>query len=300
MNAMKKTSGLGRGLGSLIPEKASVTETVVSLPATADNVSGRVLEVDIDSIIPNPRQPRTVFSPSELEDLIASIKRYGIIQPIVVTQRQGGFELIAGERRWRAAKAVGLETVPAVVRTASEQEKLELALIENIQRHDLNPVEEARAYKALMDSFDLTQEDVARQLGKSRSAVANTVRLLDLNPDMLSALQDGEITRSHARALLAQADPVLRNQMFLQMLSGDMTVRQAESLSTKKAGVRVTVEPVKDANIQAHERSLESLFHTKVRIEQKTNGQGRVVIDFYSPEELYTVLDLMGTMRVTG
>ncbi len=291
---MKKMSGLGKGLGSLIPEKVMHTETVVSVSATPETVSGRVLEVPCEAIVANPRQPRTQFSPSELEDLIASIKLYGIIQPLVVTQRTGGYELVAGERRLRAAKALGLETVPVVVRTASDQEKLELALIENIQRHDLNAVEEARAFKALVETFELTQEEVAKRLGKSRSVVANTIRLLDLNPEMLHALQEGEITRSHARALLSQTDPVLRNQMFLQMISGEMTVREAEDMGSRKRIVASSA--LKDPNAVARERSLESVFNTKVRIDQKSDGRGRIVIEYYSQEELYGILDLIGTI----
>lgn len=293
---MKKKSGLGKGLGSLIPNK--MTERVVSASADPTTTSGRVLEVPVDSVEVNPRQPRTHFSPSDLEDLIASIKQYGIVQPLVVTQTASGYQLIAGERRLRSAKAIGLEFVPVVVRTATEQEKLELALIENIQRQDLNPVEEARAYRALIDSFDLTQEEVAKRVGKSRSAVANTIRLLDLNDEMLEALMEGEITRSHARALLAQSDPVLRNQMFLQMLAGDMSVREAETLSSTKRAARAVTPMIKDPNVEAQERSLESLFGTKVRIESKQNGKGKIAIHYFSNEELYHVLDLMGTIQM--
>ncbi|HJN84972.1 MAG TPA: ParB/RepB/Spo0J family partition protein [Patescibacteria group bacterium] len=291
---MKKATGLGKGLGSLIPEKKA--ETVISASANPETTLGRVLEVSVDAIETNPRQPRTHFSPSHLEDLIASIKEYGIIQPLVVTQSDNGYQLIAGERRLRASKALGLETVPVVIRTATDQEKLVLALVENIQRHDLNPVEEARSYKALIDQFDLTQEDCAKKLGKSRSSIANTIRLLDLNDEMLEALSEGEITRSHARALLAQADPMLRNQMFLQMLSGDMTVREAEKLSTTKK--KKPVKLAKDPNIEAQERSLESIFGTKVRIEKKANDTGQVVLEFYSSDEYYTILDLLGTISV--
>lgn len=292
---MKKSTGLGKGLGSLIPDKK--LEKVVSVSSNPETTSGRVLEVSVDAIVANPRQPRTYFSPSELEDLIASVKEYGIIQPLVVTQTQNGYELIAGERRLRSAKAAGLEMVPVVVRTATEQEKLELALIENIQRHDLSAVEEARSYKALMDSFDLTQDAVAKRLGKSRSAIANTVRLLDLNEEMLQALQEGEITRSHARALLAQQDLVLRNQMFLQMLNGDMTVREAEELSTNKRPKKAKAKTSQDPNLAAHERSLETLFGTKVRIEEKPNGKGKIVIEYYSKDDMFTILDLIGTIK---
>jgi len=283
---MKKTTGLGRGLGSLIPDKKS--EKVVPV-LDSDQLGGvSVSEIAVVDIVENPRQPRTNFSPSHLEDLIASVKEYGIIQPLVVTRVKNGYELIAGERRFRAAKAVGLEAVPVVVREATEQEKLELALIENIQRHDLNAVEEALAYRSLMSSFDMTQEDVARKLGKSRSSIANTMRLLDLNEEMLEALTAGEITRSHARALLAQADPAVRHQMFLQMLSGEMTVREAEQMGSKKRVNSPRKE--KDPNVVASERELETVFGTKVRIDKKSNGQGKITIDFYSEEELFSLV----------
>ncbi len=292
---MKKKTGLGKGLGSLIPDRAN--EHVISDPTDADSASGRVLEISAELIEVNPHQPRTRFNPSDLEDLIASIKQFGIIQPLVVTKKNGGYQLIAGERRLRAAKMVGLDAVPVVIRTASEQEKLELALIENVQRQDLNAVEEARAYRALMDTFDLTQEDVAKRVGKSRSVIANAVRLLDLESEVLDALMEGEITRSHARALLAQGDPVRRHQMFLQMLSGDMTVRDAEQMATAREKT-VSAPAYADPNMQAHQRSLESIFGTKVRIQTQPNGAGKIVLHYFSHEELYHVLDLMGTIAI--
>jgi ParB family chromosome partitioning protein len=181
---MNTKSALGRGLGSLIPQKQSITEQVVPEARTI------VLEVSVDDIVENPRQPRHHFSPADLEDLIGSIKEHGILQPLVVTRSGSGFELIAGERRLRASRTLGLKTVPVIVREADEQQKLELALIENIQRQDLSPVEEAIAYKALLDEFNLTQEEVGKRVGKSRSNVANIVRLLELTEPMLLALKE--------------------------------------------------------------------------------------------------------------
>ena len=221
----KPQGGLGRGLGALLP---SAPRPPVSDDTGASNVSlktpflshegsgvvgadgvhsdsDRLLHIPPSSIVPNPRQPRHHFADEDLADLKASILEHGIMQPLVVTKRgDGTYELIAGERRLRSAKAVGLKTVPVIVREANDQQKLELALIENIQRADLNAVEEARAYRQLMEDFGLTQEDVAGRVGKSRSQVANTLRLLELPSDMLAAVVEGKITKSHARTLLTQ------------------------------------------------------------------------------------------------
>ncbi len=282
-------SVLGRGLSSLIPQRQTITEQV--LPEAHRSV----LEIATDQIRQNPRQPRQHFSPSELEDLINSVKEHGILQPIIVTSGKGGYELIVGERRLRAAKALGLKHVPAIVREANEQQKLELALIENIQRQDLNAIEEALAYKALIEEFNLTQDDVGRRVGKSRSAVANILRLLDLPEEMLLALRDGRITKSHARTLLAEPNPAKQTALFQAMLSGGVTVREAEARVTglqkkRKAG------PGKDPNIVAHEKKLREILGTKVSIQER-NGKGKISIEFYSREELMTLLDHLASME---
>src|SRR3989338_8616169 len=196
------TSALGKGLGSLIPQRKSVIEEI--LPET----KSQVLDIPVEHIYPNPRQPRHHFSAADLEDLIQSIKEHGALLPLVVTKKGEGYELIAGERRLRASKMLGNKMIPAIVREASEQQKLELALIENIQRQDLNAVEEAIAYRALIDEFSLTQEEVAKRVGKSRSAVANSLRFLDLSQEMRWALQEEKITKSHARTFFGGKDRV--------------------------------------------------------------------------------------------
>ena len=223
---MSTKSALGRGLGSLIPQKQTMTEQVLPEART------QILDIGVDEIVENPRQPRHHFSPADLEDLISSIKEHGILQPLVATRVGTGYELIAGERRLRASRTLGLKTVPVIVREASEQLKLELALIENIQRQDLNAFEEAIAYKALVDEFNLTQEEVGKRVGKSRSNVANTLRLLDLPEVMLQALREGKITKSHARTLLAESDEERREDLFEQMLNGGVSVREAEARVT--------------------------------------------------------------------
>jgi ParB family chromosome partitioning protein len=282
-------SVLGRGLSSLIPQKQTITEQV--LPEAHRSV----LEIATDQIRQNPRQPRQHFSSSELEDLINSVKEHGILQPIIVTSAKGGYELIAGERRLRAARALGLKSVPAIVREASEQQKLEIALIENIQRQDLNAIEEALAYKALIEEFNLTQDDVGRRVGKSRSAVANILRLLDLPEEMLLAIRDGRITKSHARTLLAEPNSAKQTALFQAMLAGGVTVREAEARVTglqrkRKAGNG------KDPNIVAHEKKLREILGTKVSIQER-GGKGKISIEFYSREELMTLLDHLASME---
>lgn len=277
---------LGRGLGSLIPNAPRPTLTEQVIPAARREV----LDVPVDKIRENPRQPRAHFSPADLEDLIASIKQHGVMQPIVVTRQGDGYELIAGERRLRASRSLGLKTVPAIVREANEQEKLELALIENIQRQDLNAVEEAIAYKALVDEFSLTQDQVAAQVGKSRSAVANILRLLDLPDDVLAALREGKITKSHARSLLAENDPSRRRQLFESMMNGGMTVREVEARISTPKTKHQKLKTSKDPNIAAHESKLREILGTKVEIQEK-GGKGKISISFFSKEELLELLN---------
>lgn len=274
---------LGRGLGSLIPHKQTLTEQVIP------EARHEVLDLDVGQIVENPRQPRTHFSPSELEDLISSIQEHGILQPLIVTRHGSGYELIAGERRLRAARTLGLKTVPAIVRDASEQQKLELALIENIQRQDLNAVEEAVAYRALIDEFNLTQDQVAKRVGKSRSNVANILRLLELPEEMLVALRDGRITKSHARTLLSQEDSTKQRALFAQMLEGGMSVHEAEArVVSKKASKRGVT--AKDPNVAAHEKRLREVLGTRVDISE-SGGKGKITIAFYSREEFLNLLD---------
>ncbi|MBM5789905.1 ParB/RepB/Spo0J family partition protein [Candidatus Parcubacteria bacterium] len=272
---------LGRGLGSLIPQKQSLTAQVIP------EARQEVRDLDVSAIKENPRQPRAHFSPSELEDLIASIEEHGIIQPLVVTRQGDGYELIAGERRLRAARTLGLKTVPAMVRDASEQQKLELALIENIQRQDLNAVEEAVAYRALIDEFNLTQEQVSKRVGKSRSNVANILRLLELPDTILAALRDGRISKSHGRTLLSEEDPQKQMELFKRMLTGEVSVHEAEARVRPNAS---TAKPQKDPNLAAHEKRLREVWGTKVDI-TASGGKGKIVISFYSREELLDLLD---------
>lgn len=281
----KPQGGLGRGLGALIPTK------IAPEPGTeaAEVVSAGYSEISVEDIQANPHQPRKHFSPSELEDLLSSIKEHGILMPLVVTKLENGkYELIAGERRLRASRMLGLHQVPVVVRTATDQQKLELALIENIQRQNLDAVEEAQAYQALADQFSLRQEDVAVRVGKSRSHVANTMRLLELDEAILEALANKKISRSHARTLLAETDEKRRMDLFHEMLNGGMTVREAEA----KAGNKKRIKEAKDPNLAALEAELREALGTKVELLMK-GGAGKISIHFYSKEELKELIDLL-------
>ncbi|KKW30787.1 MAG: Chromosome segregation DNA-binding protein [Candidatus Uhrbacteria bacterium GW2011_GWD2_52_7] len=289
----KPKGGLGRGLGSLLPQQplpqqAPVLQQPIAAPDVVHDEGLRIHEISPSAIVENPHQPRTHFAEEELSDLKASIQEHGILQPLVVTDLGGGkYELIAGERRLRSARAVGLNKVPVIVREADEQQKLELALIENIQRADLNAVEEARAYKSLIENFGLTQEAVSGRVGKSRSQVANMMRLLELDDDILDALMMGRISKSHARTLLAEPDHHARRDLFTQMLEGGMTVRTAEA----KAGSRSRkLRPDKDPNIAAIEAQLREKLGTKVAIDMQ-NGIGKVAIHFYSKDDLRSLIE---------
>jgi ParB family chromosome partitioning protein len=275
---MAKIGGLGKGLGSLIP---SSDEKKIEASQKSAALGREIMDVAIEDITPNPQQPRESFLHEEMEDLIASIKEHGILQPLVISPIESGYELIAGERRWRAAKMAGLRTVPAIVRGVKEQEKLELALIENIQRQDLNPLEEARAYKRLVDEFSLTQEQVAKKVGKSRPQVANHIRLLDLPVEIQEALASGEIPYTKARTLLALDNPQAQLKLFKKIVRDKLTVRDAEkSVSGSKNSVKA-----KDPNLVAREEELRSVLGTKVEIKQNANG-GQIIIEYYSDEEL--------------
>lgn len=296
--------GLGRGLSSLIPSKPAAAEPAAkpvaapsALPKEAVEVvpvGERILHVSVGDVLPNPFQPRREFHPEELEELVASVKEFGILQPLVVTEKPNGmYELIAGERRLRSAREAGLKKVPVIVRTASEQEKLELALIENIQRADLSPIEEAHSYAKLMEEFGLTQEKVAERVGKSRSSVANTLRLLNLPAEMQLALSDGRISASMARVLCGMDDAKERKAMFERMLQGDFNVRQAEAASRERKGGPRATSTLKDVNLMAVEEELRRALGTKVAV-QKKGPNGRITIEFYSDEEFK---DLVGKLR---
>ncbi len=277
----RKRSGLGKGLDALIPGGES------RLPGNS------VALLPVDAIHPNPRQPRSHFSPEALEELAASIREHGIIQPLVVAQAPNGegYILIAGERRLQAAKKAGLTRVPALVREASEQQLLELALIENIQRADLNPLETAEAYRQLHEEFGLSHEEIARRVGKSRVAVSNTLRLLKLPPAVQKALLEGRISEGHARALLGLASAEAQQAALQTVESKRLTVRQTEELVRRLQGERPTARPRKTAapELRDLEARLETALGTRVRLTRSRKG-GTITIYYYSDEELEALL----------
>ena len=288
-----RQTGLGRGLGALIPPKPAA-KPVVSIPSPVDDDladadigirpnTATIHQIPVHMVDPNPHQPRKHFDHTQLEDLINSIQVHGVLQPIVVTPKSDGrFELIAGERRLRASKIAGLETIPANVRTASEQQKLELAMIENIQRQELNALEEARSYLSLQNEFSLTQEDIAKRVGKSRSQVANTIRLLQLPEAIQYALIQGKISASNARTLLSLPSEDERIAMFRVMLEGNFTVRQTEARVPHKRGRSRTMS---DPNVASAEEKLRSTLGSKVVIKRDVRGQGEIKIIFLNDED---------------
>ncbi|MDP3836771.1 MAG: ParB/RepB/Spo0J family partition protein [bacterium] len=284
------SQALGRGLGSLIPKKnidTPLNTEAASQPVMAD--ADRVFYIDPKEISMNPYQPRHNFSEVSLRELMDSIKEHGIIQPLVLTRKDGKYELIAGERRWRSATALGLKTVPALVREASEQKKLELALIENLQRQDLDPVETARAYKRLMDEFNLTQEETAKRIGKARSTLANTLRLLELPLEIQEALSSGRITEAHAKYLLGIENPGKQAVLFKKIINQNLSVAQTHD-ETKRMGGTKSARVVINYADKDKEEKLRTHFGTKARIIRSGRG-GRVILDFYSEEELGNIID---------
>jgi ParB family chromosome partitioning protein len=280
---VEKRPALGRGLSALIPEGAAVAPPPV--------VSGRPSEVDIDRLQPNAFQPRTHVDDARLEELAQSIRANGVIQPIVARRSGDRFEIIAGERRWRAAQRAGMLRVPVVVRDVPDEKLLEVALIENIQREDLNAVEEARAYHRLSTEFRLTQEEIAAAVGKERSTIANVVRLLKLPDDVLALLSRGDLTMGHARALLGLEDAAALRRAAREIVDRRLSVRDTERLVrrlTAPSAARPT--PATDANTRAAEEKLRFALGTRVRIVRKGKG-GRIEIDFQDEDELNRVYE---------
>lgn len=279
---MPKRGGLGKGLDALIPRGESLEEP------------NGVLQAPVGQILPNPRQPRRDISAEGLRELADSIRLHGILQPLLVTASlDGSYVLVAGERRLEAARIAGLEFVPVVIsQEEGDQARLELALIENLQRSDLNPLEEAEAYQSLCTEFGLTQEEVARQVGKSRSAVANTLRLLNLSPAGRSALAGGKISEGHARALLGLSRMEAQDAALQAVLKNDLTVRQTEALVQRLTGERGPRpgKPERLPEVEEVEERLRSRLGTRVTLRPGRKG-GTLVIHYYSGEELESIIN---------
>ncbi|MBI3746708.1 MAG: ParB/RepB/Spo0J family partition protein [Chloroflexi bacterium] len=277
-----RPQGLGRGLAALIPQRATHGSGSIELP--------------IDRISANPRQPRLRMDDAALETLTASIREHGVIQPVLVTETLDGYQLVAGERRVRAARAAGLDRIPAVVRQLADREQLELALVENLQREDLDPVESAHAYRSLIDEFGFSQEDLAARVGRARSTVANTLRLLDLSAAVQSAIADGRITEGHGRAI-GGLDVEHQARALETVVDQDFSVRQTEEFVRRLRTPREARPPAAraaDPDLERVEEDLRRALGTKVRLARSRRG-GRIVIDYFSEEELGRLYErLMG------
>lgn len=289
---MSKTRALGKGLGALIPQLEE------------DDLQN-TQEISIEDIETNPYQPRRHFDPESLQELAASIKEHGVLQPLLVRKKDPGYQLIAGERRLRAAKQAGLSTVPVVVKALDDRTVMEIALVENLQREDLNPLEEAEAYQRLITEFNLTQEEVAKAVGKSRPAIANTLRLLNLPEPIQQLVANGQLTMGHARALLGLERPEEQLYISEKIITEKLSVRETEEIvrQTRLSGVsretpgeeeeKKQKERQKiDPNLQAIIDDMTRLFGTKVRI--KKNGErGKIEIEYYSPEEFERITEIL-------
>lgn len=299
-----KKSGLGKGLDSLIPkqnseasksvkEKESVTVKTV--------IKKEEIKLKITEVEPNREQPRKKFDEDALIELSDSIKQFGVLQPLIVQKREGYYEIIAGERRWRAAKMAGLKEIPVIIKDFTDQQIVEISLIENIQRENLNPIEEAIAFKRLLTEFNLKQDEIAERVSKSRTAVTNSMRLLKLDERVQQMIVDDMISTGHARALLAVENKDMQYKLAQRVFDEKLSVRDVEklmkSLSNEKKKEKTEV---KNQFIYENlEEKMKALFGTKVAINHKSNNQGKIVIDYYSNEELERLMDLFQSIPIS-
>ena len=300
--AVKK--GLGKGLDSLITDKVNkpaATGTKVEKPTSEHEADAIIM--DINKVEPNRDQPRKKFDEDALLELSESIKQFGVLQPLLVTEKEDYYEIIAGERRWRAAKLAGMKQVPVIIKKLSEQEIMEISLIENIQRENLNPIEEALAYKRLINEFNLKQDEVAERVSKSRTAVTNAMRLLKLNDKVQQMVIDEMLTTGHARALLAIDDQekqyTAAQQIFDQKLSVRDTEKLVKSLQNEKKNPKekTTLDPKYQAIYNDLEEQMKKVFGTKVLINSKDEKSGKIEIEYYSQDELDRIIDLIRTIQ---
>lgn len=285
--------GLGKGLEALFPSNVDVD----LLGGEQVGKTEKVVEMKINDIEPNINQPRKAFDNDKIMELADSIKEHGVLQPIIVSKKDNYYQIIAGERRWRASKVAGLKTIPAIVRDYDERKIREVALIENIQRENLNPIETAKALKELMEEHNLTQEQLAKTLGKSRSAIANTVRILNLDNRVLDLVSEGKLSEGHARSLAAIESPQKQYKLALDIINLDLNVRDTEALvkeekTEKKTKGKKIAKAVKlDANYKEVENRLKKALGTKVSLKPTTKSKGKIVIEYFSMEELDRILE---------
>lgn len=307
----QKIKHLGRGLQSLLsPITTNVNNRTLPVPiseitpnsSTHKHLRHSILEIDVEAVQPNPYQPRTTWDKQQLEALADSIKSNGLIQPIIVRSTESGYQLVSGERRLRAARIASLRTIPAVVREASDNEMLELALVENLHRADLNPIERAKAYRNYLQMFSFTQTEAANRLAEDRSVIANHLRLLELPDDIREMLTDGRLTMGHARALLGLPTDQLRRTVANKAVNAELSVRAVEKLvraHLAKSGESQTEPREKPAHILDLETTLGSELATKVSIETRKNGRkGKIIIEFYSLDDFDRIIEKLGLTAV--
>ena len=295
--AAAKKSGLGKGLDSLITNKVAVKENV---PVT--EIKKQEVLVKITKVEPNREQPRKKFDEDALMELSESIKQFGVLQPLLVQDKGEYYEIIAGERRWRAAKLAGLKEIPVIIKNLTPQEIVEISLIENIQREDLNPIEEAMAYKRLLTEFHLKQDEVAERVSKSRTAVTNAIRLLKLDNKVQQMVVDDMITTGHARALLGIVDIEKQYAIAQQIFDEKLSVRETEKLVKKLQNPKEEVSEKKTEDTltliyQDLEQKLKNIMGTKVSIHQKNNDKGKIEIEYYNREELERIMELFASIH---
>ncbi len=318
----RKSRGLGRGLSALLgaPEppvaphahpsapldgESAPANGPATRPATppeaAASESAEPTRLSPAAIEPNPFQPRLTFDPVKLAELADSIRTHGVLQPLIVRRIDSGYQLVSGERRWRASQQAGLVEIPVVVKDLSDREMLEVALVENVQREDITPLEAAAAYQRMAQEFALTQEEIAKRVGKSRAAVANTLRLLGLSSEIRGALADGRITEGHARALLGIPDPAERDRTLARLLHSGGTVRDAERAAKQSRNPTPAPPPTsnrapsrRDPHVLEVETRLRALFSSKVEVNRTRSGRGVIAIEFYDDEDLNRILDTLG------
>lgn len=283
---------MGRGLGAILSaeSKAAVNSAT---DEGAENFMGSIMEVPLDDIYPNPTQPRTYFDEKALEDLAQSIKTLGVIQPITLRKDGEKFEIISGERRFRASKIAGLKSIPAYIRLVNDQELLEMALVENIQREDLDAIEVALTYQRLLEEIGLTQEHLSQRVGKERSTITNFLRLLKLSPNIQNAVRSGDISAGHGRAILSVESEELQQQLFEKILKEKLSVRQAEAAANDFKPAKTAVpKPKKELpnHLKKVEKSLSDVLDVKVEIKTSGGKKGKIVVDFNSEEELAQIL----------
>lgn len=324
MAATKKTRGLGKGLDALfgnvevpLSESSShadewktknvdietdanrpqVNETNVQMQSgSKENSSGGIAYIDINQIKPNSKQPRKVFDEEKLEELAASIREHGLIQPVILRKAERGYEIVAGERRWRACRIIGIKEIPCIVKELSDEENMLLAIIENMQREDLNPIEEAEGLKQMIDTYGLTQEEVSRSVGKSRPYIANSLRLLKLPENIAQYLSEGKLSAGHAKALAGVEDEKMQLWLAEEIIKKELSVRQLEKMirEGKPKGRKAAIAKAKSADVKKVEDDLKNALGTRVVLNQNKKGnKGKIEIEFYSKEELERLIELL-------